>query len=361
MDKFCVFCGKKPSQKTKEHIIPKWLIQYTGNLGRNINLGFDFEKKELRSYSFGRLTLPACHECNNKFSELEAKVKGILENIVGHDLLCYDDITILLDWFDKVRIGLWLYYHVINDNKMNISPNFHIEDRIGKWDRMLIISKLYEKQNGINFIGADTMAFQLSPSCFSLRVNNYVFFNASKEFLFSRRMGFPFPTSTEYYSDDSDHILMDINPGLERCILPLIKGHTFINGIEIYQPMYKTLLNSAKKYYDTDYVKSNSLDWNKGVGLPFIKHPYTKSIKMYADGCNQINTGIIGLEAIDPNYMTKIGIQTYIFQNDLLEWEAPSDKNLSIEQRNKRKDKIKGALIYNKGIVNMLKKELNSL
>ncbi|MFT5387136.1 MAG: hypothetical protein ACI9F2_000158 [Lysobacterales bacterium] len=24
MDKFCVFCGKKPQEKNKEHILPKW-------------------------------------------------------------------------------------------------------------------------------------------------------------------------------------------------------------------------------------------------------------------------------------------------------------------------------------------------
>ena len=31
MDKFCVFCGNKPKGKNNEHIIPKWLIEFTGD------------------------------------------------------------------------------------------------------------------------------------------------------------------------------------------------------------------------------------------------------------------------------------------------------------------------------------------
>jgi hypothetical protein len=39
MDKFCVFCGEKPENKNKEHIIPKWLIELTGNPNRQANFG----------------------------------------------------------------------------------------------------------------------------------------------------------------------------------------------------------------------------------------------------------------------------------------------------------------------------------
>lgn len=41
-EKFCVFCGKKPKNKTKEHILPKWLIKLTGKPNRQINVGLDF-------------------------------------------------------------------------------------------------------------------------------------------------------------------------------------------------------------------------------------------------------------------------------------------------------------------------------
>ncbi|KKN09837.1 hypothetical protein LCGC14_1042600 [marine sediment metagenome] len=29
MEKTCIFCGKSPENKTKERIIPKWLIEFT--------------------------------------------------------------------------------------------------------------------------------------------------------------------------------------------------------------------------------------------------------------------------------------------------------------------------------------------
>jgi len=65
-EKFCVFCGQKPENKNKEHVLPKWLIKLTGKPNRQINVGLnfsDFEKdteiKE-RQYSINSFTLPAC-------------------------------------------------------------------------------------------------------------------------------------------------------------------------------------------------------------------------------------------------------------------------------------------------------------
>jgi hypothetical protein len=33
MAEVCVFCGERPQSKTKEHVIPKWLIEMTGGDG----------------------------------------------------------------------------------------------------------------------------------------------------------------------------------------------------------------------------------------------------------------------------------------------------------------------------------------
>jgi len=38
--KYCVFCGKPPSDKNKEHVLPHWLIKMTGDPNRVVNLGF---------------------------------------------------------------------------------------------------------------------------------------------------------------------------------------------------------------------------------------------------------------------------------------------------------------------------------
>jgi len=47
------------------------------------------------------------------------------------------EMNLLLDWFDKVRIGLWLMYFTLDNNWTDISPKFHIAKRIGQFDRFL--------------------------------------------------------------------------------------------------------------------------------------------------------------------------------------------------------------------------------
>ncbi|HDR2534145.1 TPA: hypothetical protein QCI12_004383 [Enterobacter roggenkampii] len=39
--KKCIFCGDKPENKNKEHVIPKWLIEMTGDKKRSGYFGFD--------------------------------------------------------------------------------------------------------------------------------------------------------------------------------------------------------------------------------------------------------------------------------------------------------------------------------
>jgi hypothetical protein len=38
VNKVCVFCGEKPTNKTKEHIIPEWLIELTGDINRDFTI-----------------------------------------------------------------------------------------------------------------------------------------------------------------------------------------------------------------------------------------------------------------------------------------------------------------------------------
>ena len=128
MEKFCVFCGKKPTNKNKEHVIPRWLIEYTGEINRRINVGFDSNKHELRTFSFNQLTLPACEQCNFEFGKIEAKVKPIIISLIEKGELVYSDTSLLLDWVDKVRVGLWLLFYTLDNNSMDIGPNFFINN-----------------------------------------------------------------------------------------------------------------------------------------------------------------------------------------------------------------------------------------
>ncbi|MDD4876793.1 MAG: hypothetical protein PHQ86_06680, partial [Dehalococcoidales bacterium] len=144
MEKVCVFCGERPESKTLEHVIPRWLIEITGDPKRSAHFGFhrsDGGKFSKRIYSFDSFKFPACDECNSYFSSLEGKTKGIVFRLLSEKPLSESELSTLLDWFDKVRIGLWLGYMYLNNNDLGIEPHFYISNRIGLNDRMLLILK----------------------------------------------------------------------------------------------------------------------------------------------------------------------------------------------------------------------------
>jgi hypothetical protein len=44
--RLCVFCGKTPNTKTREHVVPHWLLETTGDPNRVIPLGQNYAKKQ---------------------------------------------------------------------------------------------------------------------------------------------------------------------------------------------------------------------------------------------------------------------------------------------------------------------------
>jgi hypothetical protein len=78
--KTCIFCGKKPDKKTKEHVIPRWLIEITGDPNRTTLIGK--YKDTLRKFPWQNFTFPACNKCNQEFAELEGKAKIVVINLL---------------------------------------------------------------------------------------------------------------------------------------------------------------------------------------------------------------------------------------------------------------------------------------
>jgi len=80
METICVFCGKFPQEKSKEHVLPQWLIKLTGDPNRIASFGVNLSgpKFEMRRFAFNSLTFPACAVCNNRFARLEANVELVL-------------------------------------------------------------------------------------------------------------------------------------------------------------------------------------------------------------------------------------------------------------------------------------------
>lgn len=281
MEKFCIFCGNKPVSKNKEHVIPQWLIRMTGEQNRETYLGLKWasSKFEQRKFSFSSFTFPSCEKCNSIFSDLEAKAEIVVQKILTCQALAASDWDIFLDWLDKVRTGLWLAMIYLNKNHRGIKPNFYIKKRIGSKDRFIIIYEIQDdKYTGIGWAGTDTPIFQCMPSCFMLGINNFLFFNASFDFLFSYRFGFPFPSVWKLSPEG--RVLCKLEEGTKKRLLPLVKKKFKSGGTQLFQPMipYKHLrqedgsIADFSELYDNDYVKKNCINNTEGHGQIFRKH-----------------------------------------------------------------------------------------
>ncbi len=266
MDKFCVFCGEKPKEKTKEHIIPKWLIKMTEHQGRKPF----FAKKgdETLFMPWNRYVFPACKKCNEDFSALEAEVKLIIDKIENNQGLSQNDINLLLDWFDKIRIGIWLGQSLLKGEELQ--PNFYIKQRLRMSDRLLTISKIASTDKGIGFTGTNSLAFIYMPSCFSLTINNINFFNCSGAFMLSKNMGFPYPEDITIYPNGQIGI-SEINIGKQRVTKPFLDGNVIYPSIKIYQTIIK--INGGDLYdFPSSYIVDNCMENNRKylVSKPYI-------------------------------------------------------------------------------------------
>ena len=272
-----MFCGKIAENKNNEHIIPRFLIEMTGDLKRDGNFGFDLTSNNpvLRKYTFDQFKFPACYNCNLEDSNLEGEIKNIIDNILNEKNLTENNINTLLNWFDKVRVGLWLSFRYLNKDRSNINPRFHIKQRMQENDRSLIIYKIKEIEKGINFLGSDGLGFDYNPTCFALRINNYIFLNISSVLLLSENLGYPYAQKTELSENnlyERNNLIAHIVDG-NNCVEKTIFNGIPKNYVAFHQSIYKNAFNEKLiKYYNNDYVKNNSLDYKNGIGNIFIEN-----------------------------------------------------------------------------------------
>lgn len=168
MKKFCVFCGEKPVSKNREHVVPEWLIRLTGDPNRAVTLVQDWAHfgETPRKYAFDHFTFPACEACNASFSDLEVRAKAVIEAILACSAVSAEGWSLLLDWLDKVRVGIWLGLIYMNENPFHIRPEFHIQRRIVTSDRFVIVYRLEEDGfEGLSWSGMTTPIFECMPSC----------------------------------------------------------------------------------------------------------------------------------------------------------------------------------------------------
>ena len=278
MDRLCVFCGKNPQSKNREHVLPQWLIAHTGPPNRIVRFGFDKHTGKPRQFAYSSFAFPACEECNSKFSDLEATVKPVILDLLNSQPLSNMDLHYLLDWFDKVRVGLWLGFYFLDKNVGGIIPKFHIASRIGLHDRMLQIIKVDGGGLDLSFRGCDMPAFYYTPSCFSLIINGYCFINISSPYLFSKDFGFPYPVAS--YLREDGLVDYELANGTGRVCYPSVGRWLNFEGTSVYQPMFRwqSKMPDYKSYYDTTYVRENSLSSEYGIGKVFIERSGSAAI-----------------------------------------------------------------------------------
>lgn len=272
MKKLCVFCGKPPENKNKEHIIPKWLMKMTATDKKEMSVGSNWSTGEEIIFNFSAFTFPACTSCNIEFAELEARVKPIVEKILTDEYVQMEELILLLDWFDKVRISLWLAIKYHNNTTITLEPKYFIKNRIRLKDRLLAITNCYDNYTGLAWTGVNSYYFIASPTCFTLRINNILFTNCSMDFILSEKLGFPYPAFEMRNETDENLTDMLILEGKKEIQSTVFKSRLYPPTTIISQPIYKVTKDKFLSKYSNEFVKSNSLDFNSGEGKLFVTH-----------------------------------------------------------------------------------------
>lgn len=284
-EKVCIFCGIKPEGKSKEHVLPQWLMKLTGDPKRQVVMGETVKngKQKIRVFSFDQFTFPACTQCNNDYSELESRVQTIVSDLLAKRAISEVDCNIFLDWLDKVRIGLWLGNRYLTDNKSDVVPNFYISGRIGNADRMAWIMR-GDLADGLSMLGSQTPMFSIMPSVFGLRINDMMIISGSTDLMISERLGFPY-ASKRWTELGERRTGMQIARGTGRIVSPIFHVQPRLASLRIYQPIFSKFLDESDGPFSDPYVKSLALDWQKGRGRVFV------------DGVGGLKPG--GVDAVD--------------------------------------------------------------
>jgi len=343
MDKVCIFCGQKPESKNKEHIIPKWLLEMTGNPGRKVYLGRDWTHPKLieRKFGWSSFTFPTCRSCNYEYSKLESKTQLIMTQMLQDAPLSAEDFDNFLDWLDKVRTGLWLAMTYLNKNYRGLAPQFHIKQRIAAKDRCVCIYRSTDTSPGIGISAVDTPIFHKMPSAFILIVNQLHFVSISYDFLVSRRIGWPYPAKRAL-EGNKDGFWASIVSGTERIQLPVLNYELKLGGTRIMQPIIHRDL--ALRGYDNLPVEYRSKYVEAMLNTPFSGKGliYIEAENSFAKYPSQPEIRWIPPETFTRNeLMAELGLQIGQIQDDLF-IDVPSMKWLSKERQKELQAEIAG-------------------
>lgn len=366
MKKRCIFCGNVSKEKTKEHIIPKWLIELTNQKDNKLTFGpyYKFEKDtelilDFFTFTFDSFVYPACKECNNEGSKLESETKDVILKLLSEKPLGKTDFNLLLTWFDKIRIGLYIANLYDSQNYLGIQPKFYINHGSQTKDRILLIYKIRSKKKRLLFGGTSLPAFMHYPLSFFLIINNFGFLNICDDFLLAKSFGLPYPRKRFLWYDQN---FEEIVPGTKIIKYPVIDVNYREECTQIFQPILnksfqKEIMIICPEYHYKQIFKNK----NSNYGNIFFKKPNTpiqryhkKENKEWVPNINNfLNEGNI------MEYLTLISLKV---QNNYLSkygFEIAPDRSAIINAKFKKAVEINNVLINFLEKLDNLKKIIN--
>lgn len=350
----CIFCGFKAENKSKEHIIPRWLLELTGDPNRIANFGLNYSnllnKDEcIRKFNFSSFTFPACSVCNQVYgNDLESSARQIIIKVLNDEDLNESELHVLLDWFDKLRIGLWIGFNIFM-KKLAPTEKFYINERKGLKDRVLLVYKIDNELMGLTFSGHSPL-FSAFPCCFYLRINNYVFVNISKDNLLLEKLGFPF-----YYNEI-------IQKELAIKFNNMSSGHTQIDNSllnlysfscykkAIFQPIFK--LYPVICSMDIPYLNNNSINRAAGIGNIFVVHNCAIQNIKNLGGLYNLNSESISASGLNFSYHV---LQTLkMFYDELMRQSFDSQ-----QYKHEVEKSFKVPIAFNQQLLQLIEQEFN--
>jgi hypothetical protein len=282
--KFCVFCGGAPSAKNKEHVVPRWLLELTGGVrNRRAYFGRQWSSAglEKRTYPWQSFTFPACESCNTRWSRLEGAVTVTMQAMIEGSALGAADLVTVMDWFDKLRVGLWLGMYYLNTNYRSIIPQFHIDDRVRAADRALLIYKASEPVKGISMVGIDSPIFHSMPSVMYFVINQFHFISLSKPYLLAERFGWPTLNNARAKDIDTDGFFADLVPGTGKVALAILDTLPQAVGTALFQPIAPHSSRDDAPYAERHVIETSQAG-EKGLGKLFIGNEHTSPYPAHA-------------------------------------------------------------------------------
>jgi hypothetical protein len=230
-DRRCLFCGEPFTGQGRnfEHVIPRWLVREADLSKRTAPVNFPTKKF---SAAMSRMGGRACESCNDTSSHLEGQARIAYAKLKDGDALTPSDGRSLLDWLDKVRVGLWLWSVDVGKDDYGIIPKFRINERMAHKDRIFLAAKYPPgpRMKGLDIWGA-TEHFMWSPSAIGFLIDNIVLISVSSDVLVSRHLR---KLSIKQHVYDSGDIASEIDladePGkrLQFFAAPLIIGQVIL-------------------------------------------------------------------------------------------------------------------------------------